>query len=157
MEAVNGRIKRDFKIFRHEYFNRACPVDFSIAAALHNAFATMFVHSTNVEQIVSIINERLFAEKFLAVIVQGENLNRRNSIFTTITNSNIVFPNLSMEELVLFACGTYQIRQATSYIGEQLRYHGLYTIEVCREDHVNLSRLGGTSSYLIRAKVKSLK
>lgn len=157
VEAVNGRLKRDYKIFRQEYFNRACPhmmKDLSIAAALHNAFSTMFVDAENANEIVNIINEQLFADNVLASIVQEENLTRRNSFFHDIIRSNIAFPNLTMAELVLFACGTYQIRQARSYIGEQLRFHGLYTIEVCRENVVNLSRLGGVP-YLIRAKVKS--
>ncbi|CAH2100547.1 unnamed protein product [Euphydryas editha] len=45
VEAVNGRFKRDFKIFRHEYFNCGCRhlmTDFKIAAALLNAFTPPF-------------------------------------------------------------------------------------------------------------------
>lgn len=158
VEAINGRIKRDFKIFRQEYFNRASPhmmKDFSIAAALHNAFATEFTDPENAEAILSIIQDRLFLDNVLAGLVEQESLNRRNSLFHIITTTNVNFPHLSMAELVLFACGTYQIRQARSYIGEQFRFYGMYTIQVCTDEEIDLSRLGGIRTRLIRAKIKS--
>ncbi|CAH2100548.1 unnamed protein product [Euphydryas editha] len=39
-----------------------------------------------------------------------------------------------MEDLILFACGVYQIRQARSYVGEHFRFHGIYTLEAERLD-----------------------
>ena len=41
VETINGRFKRDFKIFRYRVFNRALPstmTDYKIAAVLINAF-----------------------------------------------------------------------------------------------------------------------
>ena len=45
VELVNGRFKRDFKIFRHEYFNRGCRnlmTGFKITAARLNALTPPF-------------------------------------------------------------------------------------------------------------------
>lgn len=155
VEAVNGRFKRDFKIFRHEYFNRACPHlmdDFKIAAALLNAFATQFTDSPNAEAFVNIIHERMFLQNTIANLVSELNLNRRSAIFSPIDGTTMVFPRLSMDELILFACGTYQIRQARSYVGEHFRFHGIYTLEVSRDQ---IPELEGTNHLLLRAKIKS--
>ncbi|KAH9632030.1 hypothetical protein HF086_007419 [Spodoptera exigua] len=82
LEAVNGRFKRDFKIFRHEYFNGGCRhlmADFKIAAALLNAFTPPFAENIHAEQFVSIIYERLFLRNTVAALVMEHNLNRRGS------------------------------------------------------------------------------
>ncbi|KAL0820087.1 hypothetical protein ABMA28_006032 [Loxostege sticticalis] len=157
VEAVNGQIKRDFKIFRQEYFNRASShliKDFKIACAILNAFGTPITNPENAHTILNIINERLFLDNNLAAIVAMERLNRRHVLFTNIDVSNILFPRLSMEELVLFACGTYQIRQARSYVGEHFRFNGVYSLEVGR-DQLDLTSLGGENPFLLRAKIKS--
>ncbi|RVE39951.1 hypothetical protein evm_015399 [Chilo suppressalis] len=158
VEAVNGKIKRDFKIFRQEYFNRAGPhliKDFKIAAALLNKFSTPFTDSIHANEIVSIIHERIFLSNVLAGIVATHNLNRRNAYFNDITTVDIAFPQLNMDDLILFACGTYQIRQARSYIGEHIRFHGVYETQICRENVVDLSPLDGEAPMLIRARIKS--
>ena len=86
------------------------------------------------------------------------NLNRRASFFISITNNenNIIFPRLEYNDLVLFALATYQIRQARSYYGEHVRFHGAYRIEVSRDINVHEYGLGGsTNNYLIRGRIKS--
>ncbi|VVC94044.1 unnamed protein product [Leptidea sinapis] len=37
----------------------------------------------------------------------------------------------TMADLNLFACGTYQIKQARSYVGEHFRFHGLRSVGCC--------------------------
>ncbi|KAF9409278.1 hypothetical protein HW555_011313, partial [Spodoptera exigua] len=155
VEAVNGRFKRDFKIFRHEYFNRGCRhlmADFKIAAALLNAFTPPFAENIHAEQFVSIIYERLFLSNTVAALVMKHNLNRRGSWFVPIDATTVSFPRLSIEELILFACGVYQIRQARSYVGEHFRFHGIYTLEVARD---RVDGLEGINPMLLRAKIKS--
>ncbi|RVE44543.1 hypothetical protein evm_010809 [Chilo suppressalis] len=157
VEAVNGHIKRDFKLFRHEYFNRASKhlmKDLKIACSILNAFGTRFTNPNNANEILNIINNRLFIDNLLATIVSIEHLNRRNVLFTDIDVSTITFPRLPLEELVLFACGTYQIKQARSYVGEHFRLHGIYNLQIGREQ-VDLSSLGGENPFLIKAKIKS--
>lgn len=62
-----------------------------------------------------------------------------------------------LSELILIACGTYQLKQAQSYYGEHIRGDGSYTIEVCRDMASNL--LEGFPSTdnlsLLRGKIHS--
>lgn len=55
VEVVNGRFKRDFKLFRQRYFNNASThlmVDFRIAGALLNKFHPVIRDSSNTEHII---------------------------------------------------------------------------------------------------------
>ncbi|KAL4702413.1 hypothetical protein ACJJTC_003395 [Scirpophaga incertulas] len=69
----------------------------------------------------------MFLDNRLGEIVQRGNFNMRHSMFHDISTTNIVFPVLSEEDLKLIALGTYQIRQARSYVGEHMRAEGIYT------------------------------
>lgn len=98
-------------------------------------------------------------ENNLSRVVNDLNLNRRASFFRSITanDNNVLFPRLEYNELILFALGTYQIRQARSYYGEHVRFHGGYRIEVSRET-INVEEFGLRGSgekSLIRGKIKS--
>lgn len=160
VEAVNGRFSRDFKIFRADFINKRCPhimQEFSIAAAFLNHFAKQFIERSNVHSVLDAIQEKLFEDNRLGQIVEDNNLNMRHRMFRSISSSNLVFPELSIEDLQLIALGTYQIRQAKSYVGEHLRSHGMYTIEVCREEPNTsiLSAFGGIDPYVLRARIKS--
>ncbi|VVD03954.1 unnamed protein product [Leptidea sinapis] len=57
-----------------------------------------------------------------------------------------------MADLILFACGTYQIKQARSYVGEHLRFHGIYTLKVSRDQ---IPGLQGINPMLLRANIVS--
>ena len=68
------------------------------------------------------------------------------------------FPQLTQEDLILIACGTYQIKQARSYYGEHIRFNGSYTVEVCREDQFSNLRDELSLSqnhWLLRGKIQS--
>ncbi|VVC96145.1 unnamed protein product [Leptidea sinapis] len=58
----------------------------------------------------------------------------------------------TMADLILFACGTYQIKQARSYVSEHFRFHGIYTLEVSRDQ---IPGLQGIYPMLLRANIKS--
>ncbi|KAH9635150.1 hypothetical protein HF086_009490 [Spodoptera exigua] len=137
VEAVNGRFSRDFKIFREVYLNKRCPhimEDFRIAAAFLNHFAVQFRERANVREIIEIIDAKIFEDNELCEVVQQHNLNMRSTLFQSISHTNIEFPELTINDLELIALGTYQIRQAKSYVGEHLRVHGMYTLEVCQDN-----------------------
>lgn len=159
VEAVNGRFSRDFKIFREDYFNKNCPhimQDFAIAAAFLNDFAIQFRECTNVEELISIIQEKIFQDNEVGQIVQTYNFNMRTTLFETITRNNVDFPHLSINDLQLIALGTYQIKQAKSYVGEHLRVHGMFTLEVCRDlTRFQSTNVQGIDPFILRAKLKS--
>ncbi|CAH2095644.1 unnamed protein product [Euphydryas editha] len=161
VEVVNGYFKRDFKLLRQEYFHRALPRmmdNFRIAAALINKFGVRLQDNEYAIEMLNIINERLHFANNLANMVDTTNMNRRSANFNNITAEadNIFFPRLEYKELILFAVGTYQIRQAHSYYGEHVRFHGRYVIEVCSES-INSSEfnLRGNNTTLIRGKIRS--
>ncbi|CAK1603536.1 unnamed protein product [Parnassius mnemosyne] len=164
VEAVNGHFKRDFKLFRQEYFHRSLPhmmQNFQIAAALLNRFGVRFVDNIYATEILEIIRQRMNLENNLANMVEARNMNRRTSYFQSITadrNNIVYFPILEMRDLILFALGMYQIRQARSYYGEHVRFHGGYRIEVCSEQfHSSEYDLRGSANgtTLIRGRIKS--
>lgn len=163
VEAVNGHFKRDYKLFRQECFHRSLPhmmQNFEIAAALLNNFGVRFQDNVYAHEILQIIRERINLENNLANVVDELNMNRRTSFFQNITadrNNLIHFPTLEHRDLILFALGTYQIRQARSYYGEHVRFHGGYRIEVSSEriDTEEYYLRGSGATTLIRGKIKS--
>lgn len=164
IEAVNGIFKEQFKLFRQEFFNRASAhlmIDFSIAAALINKFYTRYTDRTDASQIVEVIHQKMFLNNTLADFVNNNNYNRRRAHFISINvDSNNVtdFPRLSYEDLILIACGTYQLKQARSYYGEHIRFDGSYTVEVCREAHLSNLREElslSENTWLLRRKIQS--
>lgn len=163
VEAVNGHLKRDFKLFRQDYFHRSLPhmmQNFQIAAALLNKFGVRFRDNVYANEILQIIRDRMDLENNLANMVQELNMNRRTSQFRNITadrNNLLYFPTLEYSDLILFALGTYQIRQARSYYGEHIRFHGGYRIEVSKEniDSSGYDLRGSGLTTLIRGRIKS--
>ncbi|XP_063898807.1 uncharacterized protein LOC135119097 [Helicoverpa armigera] len=162
VEVINGVFKQTFKLFRQEFFNRASThmmQDFAVGAALINRFHPRILDRPDAAQILSIINERMYIHNTLADYINLYHLNRRRAQFVNITvgSDNLNdFPRLTMDDLILIACGTYQIKQARSYYGEHIRANGMYSIEICREQNSNLpSELLNENCWLLRAKIQS--
>lgn len=76
-------------------------------------------------------------------------------MFQNVTHSNIEFPELTIDDLELIALGTYQIKQAKSYVGEHLRAHGLYSLEVCRDTAPLEGLFNNSQPFIIRGRIKS--
>ncbi|XP_041983275.1 uncharacterized protein LOC121736257 [Aricia agestis] len=162
VEVINGVFKQAFKLFRQEFFNRASShmmQDFAIGAALINRFHPRILDRPDASQILSVINEKMLIHNTLADHVNELNLNRWRARFVNINvgSDNLTnFPRLTMDDLILIACGTYQIKQARSYYGEHIRANGMYTIEIYREQNRRLpSLLINENCWLLRAKIQS--
>lgn len=101
VEAVNGHFKRNFKLFRQEYFHLSLPhmmQNFQIAAALLNKFGVRFQDNLYANEILEIIRDRMNLENNLANMVQELIRNRRTSQFNNITadrNNLLYFPRIS--------------------------------------------------------------
>lgn len=162
VEVINGRFKRDFKLFRQEYFNRALShmfEDFQNAAALINAFQTPIQDSIHASSFVNIINERFEIPNLLADYVIRHNINRQRASFERLSSDQPIFedfPVFSEEDLILFALGTYQIKLARSYYAEHL-IEGLYNIEVYRERQISQLRdfIEEEDIWLLRVRIQS--
>ncbi|KAJ8709372.1 hypothetical protein PYW07_009198 [Mythimna separata] len=110
---------------------------FQITTALLNKFGVRFQNNEYANEILEIIREWMNLPNNLANMVEALNMNRRTSQFRSITadrDNVLCFPTLEYRDLILFALGTYQIRQARSYYGEHIRFHGRYRIEVSSEN-----------------------
>ncbi|RVE47928.1 hypothetical protein evm_007442 [Chilo suppressalis] len=165
VEVVNGRFKRDFKLLRQEYFNKASKhlmADFKVAASLINRFHPLLVDREDAVDIVSVIQEKMFLNNSLADFVESNNLNKRRAQFQSIsvnTDNITFFPQLQYNDLILISLGVYQIKQARSYYGEHVRQDGNYIIEVCREvDQQLLAQLEiqhSENACLLRGRIHS--
>lgn len=163
VEVINGWFKRDFKLFRQDFFNRALPhmmTDFRIGAALLNVCREPLSDNVHAETFIEVINQRVNQPNNLAEYVLANNLNRRRASFDSITGNqpNISdFPLLTEDDLTIFALGTYQVKLARSYYAEHVR-QGLYNIETYRDpDVTGLGRCGitATNVWLLRCRIQS--
>lgn len=87
VEVVNGRIKRDYRMFRQEYFNRAMDhamLDFKIACALLNKFYKLIEDRPEDQEYVTIAKSKLNVPNHLGDYIVRENINRRRVIFTPV-------------------------------------------------------------------------
>lgn len=96
VEIVNGRFKRDYRLFRNLFSNRAAShlrVDLRIACALINKFHPLIEDPPEVHEYVTIARNRLHTNNHLADFVEGQNLNRRGVMFESIDGNNPVLNN----------------------------------------------------------------
>lgn len=138
VETVNGKFKRDFKLFRHRMFNNNITTifsDYKIAAALINCYQDTYEDSAYSNDFIQSINRNLHKLNLLAVYVHENNLNRQRATFTRLEASIpqvADFPEVSYEDLIKFALGTYHIKISRSYCSEHVKATGVYEIEVYR-------------------------
>lgn len=87
VEVINGRIKRDFKIFRQEYFNRAMThmfIDMRIAAALLNTFREPLKDHPLAHEIIKVLNERIHMANNLSDYIIENNINQQRAFFSAL-------------------------------------------------------------------------
>lgn len=160
VEVVNGRFKRDFKLFRQDFNNLAAGHlmdDFKIAAALLNKFHPLIEDNSDASSLLELALNKLNTPNYLGDFVKEQNLNRARAAFLRI-NGQIPsldnFPLLNLEELRKISLGNYQIKQARSYCGEHLKENGDYIIEVLADPSLADPSLVG-NNFLMRGRIKS--
>lgn len=161
IEVVNGRFKRDYKLLRQDYFNRALPHmfdDFRVCAALINSFHPVLTDNDRAPAIINTIQEKIHLPNILQEYVERKRLNRQRVPFIRMEDGQIDdFPRLTEEEVILFALGTYHIKLARSYCSEHIR-NGEYNIEVYREEQLeDLTEFNilQTNVFLMRIRIQS--
>lgn len=163
VEVVNGIFKTKFKLFRQAFFNRASKhimIDFSVAGALINKYHLRVQDREDAAEILQIVNQNMNKNNDLSDYVRNQNLNTSRADFRNITVSNenlTEFPALNVSDLILIACGTYQLKQARSYYGEHIRFNGMYCIEVCTNarNRIMNGNIFGHNCLLVRARIAS--
>lgn len=84
VEVVNGRFKRDFKLLRQKYFNKALRHlfdGFKIAAAILNHFHEPIADNQYADMIVEEIRSKLDTPNILYNYVERKRLNQRRADF----------------------------------------------------------------------------
>ncbi|XP_063538071.1 uncharacterized protein LOC134747375 [Cydia strobilella] len=127
---------------------------------LTNVFKEPLGNSPYANDIIEIIKERRKLPNLLGKYVVQNNVHRQRAAFRNITDAEVVeitrFSRLTIEELVLLALGTYQIKLARSYLGE-LVCNGVYQIEICETAIPNLRQYGINikPGVLLRGRIRS--
>ncbi|CAK1587666.1 unnamed protein product [Parnassius mnemosyne] len=162
VEVVNGRLKRDFKLFRQDHFNAAATHlmdDLRICAAMINAFHPVIVDRPDDQVILNRALQRLHMPNELAELIVANRINRYRAHFTRIDAQLPeldIFPVMTMSDLKIFGLGTYQIKQARSYYGEHIRQHGSFQVEISNDLEVVTQLISSQQdAVLIRGRIKS--
>lgn len=135
--------------------------DFKIATAIINNFHLVITDRADAELILQRALNRLNLPNYLAEYVEQLNLNRRRAHFVRIDAqlpTLDMFPQMEMSDLILFALGAYQIKQARSYYGEHIRPDGTFLVEVGNEftsTNIPGISLSSHETVLMRGRIKS--
>lgn len=162
VEVINGRIKSYFQYFNKIIQNSTVATlfaDFKIACALYNATFEPFPDRTTDEMITRMITY-LHAPNNLAHLVKNENLNNQRSLFKPLEDAVVeLFPNLNIDELLLYACGSYQVKMAKNYYGDHIDENGDIHCEVVVEGYLNYRQyninIDTNDSILLKARIRS--
>ena len=163
VEVVNGRLKEWFSYFDKTIENTALPylfIDFKIACFLHNiVFKPIQSSSIDIEIANRMI---LFANRKnnLSQLVKHLNLNAKMVVFEQLELSDLTFPELTMHDLCLYTCGSYQIKMAASYYQDHVIKNGDFEFQVAKENlKPNYSKynikIKTRNSILIKARIRS--
>lgn len=164
VEVVNGRFKRDFRLLRNIYNNRALRSMFDyfkIAAAILNRFHVLIEDNPHATDILEIIHERVNMPNRLAELVEQHNYNRRRAQFRVMSadmEDFSEFPRLNELELFLLALGIYQLKKAKSYYREHILNNGSFTVELSNDlsdEHLTELQEQGNVLWLIRGRLQS--
>lgn len=163
VETINGRIKNQFRQLRTQYFNvasRNMVHDFRIACALINAYGARLTDHRLVQEIINEIYLKHDAPNYLRHFINENNFNYRRATFQRMDAHTVEdFPILTKDDLIVMACGTYQLKQARSYYGEHVKENGDYNVEVYGDHNLGLNlseySITATRPWLLRAKIHS--
>lgn len=163
VEVINGRIKKWFKYFDKTIHNTTLSYlfnDFKIACLLHNI---MFKPITSSSLDIEIAERMLLLSNKsnnLSTLVADLNLNARRTLFRRLEVFDLWFPQLTMRELHLYTCGSYQIKMASSYYQDHSNEDGDFEFEVATEEsninykHYNI-QVKHSHSVLLKVRLRS--
>ncbi|XP_015790323.1 uncharacterized protein LOC107367154 [Tetranychus urticae] len=166
VEDVNGRVKSVYRIFNNVWQNKALDhafTDFRIACALLNKFGSRLESDKDVDfDIVSEMQRRNLPDNPMKEIVRRfKRYVQESRQWANIDGENLhhSFPVLTLNQLMHFTLGSYQIKQAYGYYAEHVSSNGGFFIQVYK-DILRPLDLSGTNiqavdPVLIRARIQS--
>lgn len=138
VETKNGHIKQFFQIFNDVwcyYGLLHLEADFRICAALLNKFSKPVISDKGMEAAISArMLDQFDKRNILSEVTRKNNFQRQVSKFTLCEDSYLKsLPKLTMEQLTVLACGTYQLRLAPAYYHEKMKT-GEFAVLICPAD-----------------------
>jgi hypothetical protein len=151
VEVAIGRLKR-FKYLDQVIQNTTLPhiyEDFKIVATILNLQYNAIESDLGFQrEIVEKILARENIPNTLQPYVDENNLDMKRVNFKKLESCEITdFPQLSLQDLYLITLGSYQLKQALSYIAQHLDQNGIFWLKAFKDIIEN--------NYLIRAKLLS--
>lgn len=139
VEVVNGRINRNNQYFANVIRNTTVSSafdDFLIACAIYN-FTFTPVEESAIDIIMAERMLRLVNEKNkLLELVSDLNLNARKSWFQKIELASLEdFPRLEIDDLRLYACGSYQVKMAPFYYADHVNESGDFEFCIAKDTY----------------------
>ncbi|XP_058805630.1 uncharacterized protein LOC131672433 [Phymastichus coffea] len=125
VEAVHGNVAQKYKFFHQQLDNRYLPeasLYCRIVCFLINQFGKRLIsRAATDDEVLNYILNRNSNENSLATEVISGKYNRRKSLFQKLTSADLQdFPEMTEQDLVKLYSGTYQLKQAISYLAEML-------------------------------------
>lgn len=146
VEAVHGVLKQKYKFLDSCIPNQTLPkvgTYFRIAALLNNMFGKKFDSDiANKDDILNQITISNKSDNSLMDRIETLGYFKKRSAFKKLDSSSVEnFPQFTDEQLKILFTGTYQMKQAISYLAEHMMDQ-TFSIELClQEDHLIKTRI----------------
>lgn len=155
VEAVHGVMGQKYKLLHNQFDNKMIPNARSycrIAGFLVNTFGKRYLSEvSSSDEVINQIKRNKTTKNTLQEEVESKSWNRRKSNFMPLKSDDVLdFPELTRKDLEVFFTGTYQMKQAVSYLAELMG----------NDDQINLSYLKESKDILkiqIRSRHKQSK
>lgn len=159
VEAVHGMIGQRFKLLHHQLHNQLLPktaVLCHIVCYLCNQYQQRLTSDVGLEErILERMRSNESRENEFANEVEEKNWGRRKQPFKKLNSNDIEdFPVYTDEELTIFFTGTYQLKQAISYLAEIREDDGTIKVDFLEEydDSGRVLKLEVQSRHIARQK-----
>ena len=138
VEAIHGILGEKYHLLHHQIDNKFLPkvqACCRIASFLNNKFGKRLDSDSELfDQIVNQMGSRKSTENTLANKVETERLGRRKVPFQPLSSDHIAdFPELTENELKILFTGSYQLKQAVSYVAEMMDDYNKIQISCIKE------------------------
>lgn len=138
VEARNGHMKCVWRMFKMVWTTKALPHlmdDFRIGAALLNKFFRNILTDKNLSaEVANRMLQRSHEPNKIAKIIDQATFQSNLKTFQSVDNFDM-FPEMTEDDLFLFALGVYQIAQARNYCTRHLTENGgRFVCYVCPRD-----------------------
>jgi hypothetical protein len=157
IEVINGKLKTLFKQNNKVHQTSELPHvidDMRVSAAILNKFYGTYSSDKGSELIISTnMKAKLNTPNALESIIETNHLDKKRVVYEKMTVDSIpAFPKIDTKSIINnITMGSYQLRQAKSYINDNFNDTGRYNIELFN-DKTNLLDV---NTYLLRTRIQS--